>query len=262
MISNLYKTNVCASMIGKKFPILEPSIVSLSSSYSVAGATTLITIYGLNFRDYSIVRFGNKDMETYFISTNYLSFYIPYNFKNGTYPIQVNNEGLISNAVDFTIDESVGYWILSEYNNSISNSNEGAVDMGQTSVNAKYFQSYSTPGSYFVKDNNKYLPIFSSIADYTDFYQNTSSDIKIISGLGQITKFDESNTFGSVNFLKFIICPGYKFILYDNTNSAILAVENLSNAPVTCIPISSPNTTSLKSSELFFYKNQEWIEIK
>jgi hypothetical protein len=262
MINNLYGTTTCARMIGKKFPILEPSIISLSSSYSVAGSTTLITLYGNNYRDYSIIRFGNKDVESIFISSSYLSFYVPYNFKSGTYTIQVNNDGIFSNVVDFTIDESVGFWDLIEENNSISNTNEGDVDMGNSSVNAKYFHSWSSPGVLFVKDNYIYLPIFTSIADYSNFYKNPSSGVTFISGLGSISVLDESNIVEGIVNQTFIIFPGYKFILVDNTFSTILSVENLTNSPVACNPVSSSSTTSLKSSKLYFYQNKEWNELK
>ena len=54
-----------------------PVIISLSSYYSPAGLTSLVTIYGENFYSYSTVLFATYTPTVYFISSNALQFYVP-----------------------------------------------------------------------------------------------------------------------------------------------------------------------------------------
>lgn len=99
-----------------------PVITSLSSYYSPAAATALVSIHGANFYSYSNVVFGTAYPTPYFINTNQIDFYVPNTFAPGTYTVQVNNGSYPSNVVNYTIDNASGFWQLNS-NGSISNTN-------------------------------------------------------------------------------------------------------------------------------------------
>lgn len=99
-----------------------PVITSLSSYYSPAGATALVSIHGANFYSYSTVAFGNSYPTPYFINTNQIDFYVPNTFSSGTYTVQVSNGSYPSNVVNYTIDNASGFWQLNS-DGSISNTN-------------------------------------------------------------------------------------------------------------------------------------------
>ena len=88
-------------------PII-PTITSLSGYYSPAGATVLLSVFGTNYRPFSVVKFGTFYPTTYFISTQQLEIYIPTSIVAGTYPVQVFNDGIGSNVVNYTLDPSGG----------------------------------------------------------------------------------------------------------------------------------------------------------
>ena len=85
-----------------------PTITSLSGYYSPAGATILLSVFGTNYRPYSVVKFGTFFPTTYFISTQQLEMYVPTSIVAGTYPVQVFNDGVGSNVVNYTLDPSGG----------------------------------------------------------------------------------------------------------------------------------------------------------
>jgi microcystin-dependent protein len=105
-----------------------PVILSLSSYFSPAGSTNLVTIYGENFYSYSTVLFATYNPSVYFISSNTLQFYVPASLYPGIYPLQVYNGSTGSNIVTYTLDNSSGYWILNP-NNSITNTNTGGLEL-------------------------------------------------------------------------------------------------------------------------------------
>lgn len=119
-------------------PIVAPFISGLSTTSSILGATTIVTIFGENFRNYSTVYFGTTLINnvTYF-SSGQLSFYVPAIATVGTYPIQVFNESLASNIVEFIIDNSVGFWNQDPATGAITNNNAtGGINInGQLTVN-------------------------------------------------------------------------------------------------------------------------------
>jgi hypothetical protein len=78
-------------------PTLAPTITSLSSYLSIYGYQSIVTIFGTNFRTYSIVRFGTYSLSVSFFSTNQISFYVPQNASPGTYSVQVVNDTFTSN---------------------------------------------------------------------------------------------------------------------------------------------------------------------
>ena len=85
-----------------------PTITSLSGYYSPAGATVLLSVFGTNYKPYSVVKFGTFYPTTYFISTQQLEIYVPTSIVAGTYPVQVFNDGIGSNVVNYTLDPSGG----------------------------------------------------------------------------------------------------------------------------------------------------------
>jgi hypothetical protein len=84
-------------------PTLAPTITSLSSHLSIYGYQAIVTVFGTNFRTYSIVRFGNYSLSVSFFSTNQISFYVPQNASPGTYSVQVVNDTFTSNYMLFDI---------------------------------------------------------------------------------------------------------------------------------------------------------------
>lgn len=125
-------------------PIVAPIITGLSTTSSILGTTTVITIFGENFRNYSTVYFGTTLINnvTYF-SSGQLSFYVPSIATVGTYPIQVFNDTLASNIVFFTVDNSVGFW-NQDSTGAISNNNSNGVSIsGTLQVNAPINLNYS-----------------------------------------------------------------------------------------------------------------------
>ncbi len=119
-------------------PIVAPFISGLSTTSSILGATTIVTIFGENFRNYSTLYFGTTLINnvTYF-SSGQLSFYVPAIATVGTYPIQVFNDTLASNIVFFTIDNSVGFWNQDPATGAITNNNAtGGINInGQLTIN-------------------------------------------------------------------------------------------------------------------------------
>lgn len=252
MISNLKKSTACSSFIGNKYPIISPYITSLSSNYSVVGSTTLLTLFGSNFRDFSVIRFGTTDIVTIFISSSQLSFYIPTSYSAGTYPIQVFNDNFGSNVMDFTIDDNGNFWQLSDFDFSIFNTNEGGVNMGKNSVNAKYFQSNSTPAVSLFTSENILYPIHRSITDFSNVYKIDNSDVTI--SKGNIIPLDLSSHNSSD--ITCVVSPGYKLTIKDSDNMVVLDIENLSTTAIRCKPHNSGK--SLQSAEISFYFNHSW----
>jgi hypothetical protein len=89
-----------------------PNISNLTSYYSPAGSTNLISINGTNFFSYSTVSFGTYKPIPYFINSNIIQFYVPSSLNSGTYTVQVFNGSIPSNSVNYTIDNASGYWLL------------------------------------------------------------------------------------------------------------------------------------------------------
>ena len=87
---------------------LAPTISSLSSYLSLYGYQSIVTIFGTNFRSYSLVRFGTYSLSVSFFNTNQISFYVPQNASPGTYSVQVVNETVGSNFVLFDISNING----------------------------------------------------------------------------------------------------------------------------------------------------------
>ncbi len=125
-MSNL-NTTKCKGWTNPSTLFYGPKITSLSSYYSPSGQTSLVTINGENFYTYSIIKFATFQPTVYFVSSNALQFYVPSSLGPGTYPIQVINDTILSNIVNYNLDNSSGYWLLetSKAGNPITNTNNG-----------------------------------------------------------------------------------------------------------------------------------------
>jgi hypothetical protein len=250
---SINRTGACKSF-AISYPILTPFINNLSSYYSVVGATTLVTIFGNNFRDFSVVKFAASSISSIFISSTQISFYIPNTYSYGTYSIQVFNDIYGSNVVDFTIDNNGSYWILTPGTNSINNINTGDINM-YCSVFANYLNSYSIPGAYLTTSNNVIYPIYSSITDYTNFFSNSNASSTNSSTTPGLCYISTSNNTISVTIdYYYIVSPGYQIIVKNSSSTETLKVSNLSYKPV----IATPSDFTGTSCSLYFWSNSTW----
>jgi hypothetical protein len=106
---------------------MNPSIYSLSNNISAPHIYSVVYISGQNFIPYNTsVTFGPiKNIDVVFFSSSYISFVVPVNVSEGTYPVQVvvnyyNNQSqtsnlLYSNTLDYKIQN---YFITGTYNKS------------------------------------------------------------------------------------------------------------------------------------------------
>ena len=118
-----------------------PVINNLSSYYSPAGVRAMVVITGSNFRPYSTVKFATYNPTTYFVSSQQIEFYIPSTVIAGIYNIQVFNDGVGSQTVEYTLDYSSGHWF--EHNGgAITNTNgNGVILNGETHINGELMVS-------------------------------------------------------------------------------------------------------------------------
>jgi hypothetical protein len=134
-INNITNSALCQGWVNPSNNFYGPQITSLSSYYSPAGSSTIVSIIGTNFYSYSTITFGTYAPTVYFINSLQMDFYIPNTLSAGTYPVQVFNGSVASNIVNYTIDNASGYWLLNA-NNSISNTNANGLSVkGTASVN-------------------------------------------------------------------------------------------------------------------------------
>jgi len=131
MSSNLYLTNgLCQGWSTPNSNYATPTITSLSGTYSPVGGTTLVAIFGTNFRLYSAIKFGTYTPSVIFINSGQIDFYVPSTASYGDYPVQIFNDVYGSNTVVYTLDNAPGYWTLNpSYSNVISNSNLGGLSI-------------------------------------------------------------------------------------------------------------------------------------
>lgn len=238
------RTTSCAKFAGKNYPNIGPIIYSLSSTYSIAGATSVIAINGENFREFSMVKFGSTDLTPLFINSNLLTFYIPRDLEPGSYCVFVYNDKLYSNSIDYTLDESSGLWELLE-NQDIKPRNSGNIRMIDKIVLGKYIIGSNIPAAYLHYKGLSF-PIHNSIFDIQNFY-NTDPQSKDISvSIGSLNKVDLS-TISLDDDVKFLISPGTRLIVYskgldiDNNLYEVLNGTNYSINPTSV----SPNTNGL-----------------
>ena len=137
-MSGLYlTTGACQGWVPPN-NLYSPTISYLSSIYSPAGSTTLVAIFGTNFKLYSTITFGTYNPTMIFISSQQIDFYVPSSALPGNYSVQVFNNTTGSNVVTYTIYNTPGLWYQNPTNsNIISNSNtNGLIVNGPIKINS------------------------------------------------------------------------------------------------------------------------------
>lgn len=181
-------------------PIVAPIITGLSTTSSILGTTTVVTIFGENFRNYSTVYFGTTLINnvTYF-SSGQLSFYVPSTATVGTYPIQVFNDTLASNIVFFTVDNSVGFW-KQDSTGAITNSNSigGVSILGQLTVNSPIKLNYSPSAITTNNIGYQFSLSFLSYSNTSQGFKNMLNLTTIPTGVWLVTGTTGSNTIGII----------------------------------------------------------------
>lgn len=123
-MSGLYLTTGACQGWAPPNNLYSPTITYLSSDYSPTGSNTLIAIFGTNFKLYSTIKFGTYTPTMIFISSLQINFYMPSSALPGNYIVQVFNDTIPSNVVDYTVYSSPGLWYQNPINSGvISNSN-------------------------------------------------------------------------------------------------------------------------------------------
>jgi len=144
-----FNTGLCQGWVPPGTNYAIPTISYLSTTYSPAGATTLVAIFGSNFKLYSTIKFGTYTPTMIFISSQQIDFYVPSTASGSgsIYPVQVFNDIYGSNVVNYTIDDALGYWYLSpNYSEVITNSNYGGLIVnGPLQINNSTNTSGNTP---------------------------------------------------------------------------------------------------------------------
>jgi hypothetical protein len=115
-----------------------PTVSYLSSNYSPNGSTTLVAIFGTNFKLYSTIKFGTYTPTMIFINSQQIDFYMPSSALPGNYIVQVFNDTTPSNTIEYTVYNTPGLWYQNPTNSDIiSNSNShGLVVNGPIEINS------------------------------------------------------------------------------------------------------------------------------
>jgi hypothetical protein len=132
-----FNTGLCQGWVNPSTNYAVPTISYLTGTSSPVGGTTLVAIFGTNFKLYSTVKFGTYSPTMIFISSQQIDFYVPTSLPSGNNPVQVFNDTYGSNVVEYTLENAVGFWSLnSPYSNIISNSNIGGMSInGPIAIN-------------------------------------------------------------------------------------------------------------------------------
>jgi hypothetical protein len=99
-VSNPYVT--CAKLQIKQYPSTAPVIYDWSYYYDSTQNLTVITIIGANFRYFSTVQLGYYNIEVIYISSTLIQVNVPRNITTGVYSLQVINDNLVSNSINYT----------------------------------------------------------------------------------------------------------------------------------------------------------------
>lgn len=132
-----FNTGLCQGWVPPGTNYAIPTINYMSGTYSPAGATTLIAIFGSNFKLFSTIKFGTYTPTMIFISSQQIDFYVPNTAAFGTYTVQVFNDTYGSNVVSYELDDAPGFWRLSPvYSEVIENTSLGGLFInGQLQIN-------------------------------------------------------------------------------------------------------------------------------
>ena len=99
-----YRSTLCRQFTSSS-PVAVPTILYASTYYNTNRGGTFLTIFGTNFRDYSIVKIANiiHLLPTIYFNSETIAVYISNNYPLGDYNVQVFNDRYSSNIVTFTL---------------------------------------------------------------------------------------------------------------------------------------------------------------
>ena len=217
-----------------------PRIISLSSFYSPAGATSLVTINGANFYSYSSISFGTYLPTVFFVNSNILQFYVPTSLNAGTYAIQVFNGSFSSNIVNYTLDNSSGYWIL-QANNTIMNTNSNGIVAVQSLSRGAPISINETQSPYIVPSNVNWIICYNlnAVSDIIiqlptgTMYTGREIMIKTVpnsslnaptvySSQSNVMPFDSVNSGDVINTIINSVTTKWVTLVYDSTNWIVM----------------------------------------
>jgi uncharacterized protein (TIGR03437 family) len=215
-----FNTGLCQGWVPPGTNYAVPTINYMSGTYSPAGATTLIAIFGSNFKLFSTIKFGTYTPTMIFISSQQIDFYVPSTASPGTYTVQVFNDIYGSNVITYELDDTPGYWLLSNiYPEAITNSNNGGLAVnGPLRINNSALIGDIVFGSSTSNQSIKWSNITSSIT--AAFNSVTVVDTVYITG--------DLNVSGSGYALSFNNVSDYRIKdIIEPLNSDLYSVDNL-----------------------------------
>ena len=190
-----FNTGLCQGWVPPGTNYAVPVISYLSGTYSPAGATALVAIFGTNFKLYSTIKFGTFTPTMIFISSQQIEFYVPTNASYGPYLVQVFNDTYGSNIVTYEVDDAPGFWKLNSTNSQvIENTNpSGLFVNGPILINNSINSANGDPISGSIIFNNNAI----GSGDQFIFWKNTECSITADFNTVYITK--NLNVQGNIN---------------------------------------------------------------
>jgi hypothetical protein len=220
-----FTTGLCQGWSAPGTNYAVPVITYLSGTYSPAGATTLVAIFGTNFKLYSTIKFGTFTPTMIFISSQQIDFYVPNTASPGTYLVQVFNDTYPSNVVSYELDNAPGYWRLSPTTSGvIENTNyNGLFVTGPIQINNSTDTGGNTISGDIVFNNN----LIGSGNDQFILWKNT--DCSITSDSFTVFITDNLNVQGIVTATSFNPLSDYRIkdIIEPLKDSDLYSVDNL-----------------------------------
>lgn len=233
-----FNTGLCQGWVPPGTNYAVPTINYMSGTYSPAGATTLIAIFGSNFKLFSTIKFGTYTPTMIFISSQQIDFYVPSTASPGTYTVQVFNDTYGSNVITYELDDTPGYWLLSNiYPEAITNSNNGGLAVngplrinnsaligdivfGSSTSNQSItwsnitssitaaFNSVTVVDTVYITNDlnvsgNGYALSFNNVSDYRikDIIEPLNSDLYSVDNLKPIKYFNKKSKKEEIGFL-------------------------------------------------------------
>ena len=223
-----FNTGLCQGWVPPGTNYAVPVISYLSGTYSPSGATTLVAIFGTNFKLYSTIKFGTFTPTMIFISSQQIDFYVPNTANFGTYLVQVFNDIYGSNVVSYELDNAPGFWKLNlSYSQVIENTNpNGLFVNGPIQINNSLDINTNTPIAGNIVFNNN---VIGSGNDQFITWSGTGSSITATntnSGTIYITK--DLDVQGTVTAAGTILTSDYRIKdIIEPLDSDLYSVDNL-----------------------------------
>ena len=98
---NQYK--VCKKLQNNQYPNITPVILEAYSYLDETNEQSIVTLLGINFRNFSIVKLGEIPVEFVYISSELIFFKVPRDIPSGLYPTVIINDGISSNTINIFI---------------------------------------------------------------------------------------------------------------------------------------------------------------